>query len=104
MTEQNQTINQKQDTNEYGKGICHVHFFTRDDNSDRDIYYCGKCDAWICTECRTNIPLRAEAMAIVIARKLSGKISKDGFTRFPVYYKGEICNKETRKKTKTKKI
>lgn len=45
-------------------GVCDVHKYALDDTTQRIVNYCGLCDAWICTECWGNYPLRARAMVI----------------------------------------
>jgi len=77
---------------EYPKGICHVHYLVHGDKEIRDIAYCSKCDAWICTECSPNKILRAKAMAISLLRRAKGEIDSDGFMMFPVFQDGKQIN------------
>jgi len=93
MKLQTNNINLKVEV-QYAQGICHVHYYTGGDIQSRDIYYCGKCDAWICKDCRPKLLLRAEAMAIVVAKKLKYKMTIDGFNLFPVYFQGQLINQK----------
>ena len=81
-----------QSSNKRAKGICHVHFLVYGDKEDRNIAYCGMCDAWICDECSPKTILRAEAMAIGVVKRLAGEIEKDGYSMFPVYLDGKLIN------------
>lgn len=78
--------------NTFAQGICHVHYLTQDDKTERDIAYCKKCDAWICMECAPNLLLRAEAMVIQAKRKLTGELPKNCYSLFPVYFEGKLYN------------
>lgn len=44
-------------------GICEVHQYALNDTQTRMVFYCSICDADICEECNTNIPLRTKAAA-----------------------------------------
>lgn len=76
--------------NQFAKGICHVHYYVYKDMKERDIYFCSKCDAWICTDCKTDLLLRAEAM--VKKTIAEGNEEKKGFSKFPVFFEGNKIN------------
>ena len=42
-------------------GVCDVHKYALKDTGQYPVSYCSICDAWICDECSTNLPLRAVA-------------------------------------------
>lgn len=48
-------------------GMCDVCRICDFNTTDKQCFYCGMCDAWICAECSSNWPKRLKA---AIKRKL----------------------------------
>ena len=49
-------------------GVCDVHRLVNRDVRLRYVDYCSLCNAWMCDECWNNLPKRAYAMTLKIAR------------------------------------
>lgn len=53
------------------KGVCRVCELVQHDTSQKEVFWCDGCKAWICKDCNTNVPARMQAFGLTAIEKIT---------------------------------